>query len=133
MSQYKLISTVQGDVGELPVQLPVPDSINTGGFCIPTPSGSVYTYSQIDLLVAGLEGELTNQVIYNLVRFFDNYRGRSMLSEYRIYLTVRGPNFVTALSISEWKAFILINKCEELLKVMRKNAPLTFKWVKIEE
>jgi hypothetical protein len=132
--KYKLVSMPQVDVGELPLQLPVPDSINTGGYCIPSPRGSLYIYSPIDLLVAGLEAYEKGEIVTDLTQFFDKCRGY-VHSMFDVTLAVSSvgegglPPAIRSKCIAEWIALIEIYQNYDLFKVMLRNAPLTFKWV----
>ena len=116
----RLISSVLVDVGEFPLHLPVPTVDNGGGYLLPTG----YSYSPIDLLVAGLEAVRLNKQVYNLAQFFDTYR--AMLSMSKICLTVQYNEQVIHESIFCLRVMCLEN--DKLLTVMRKNAPLSFKW-----
>jgi hypothetical protein len=128
---YRLVSSVQIDVGEFPLHLPVPNSVNTGGYTIPSERGqSIYVYSQIDLLIAGLEADRMGYLVDNLGHFFDKFR--FMMSDFDVFLAVkRDEDPIVTKSVGLWKAQILSTNNEALLQVLRRNAPLTFKWVKI--
>ena len=51
----KLVAIPMLDIVHLPLCLATPNVHNTGGYLVPTPSGSSYAYSPIDMLVAGIE------------------------------------------------------------------------------
>lgn len=118
----RILSSVRVDVGEFPLRLPIPTPENSGGYL--TPIG--YTYSDIDLLVAGLEAVELKKDVTNLAQFFDSHR--NMISMSKVKLTFSIDNEIYHESILCIKNRILATKNENLLTVMQKNAPLTFKW-----
>lgn len=105
------------------LQLSLPDGINNGGYIIPTPSGIFPSYSPIDLLVAGLSGEKIN----NMVTFFDRHRDKYIKGSDTIYLTLEDSGHIIHKTIPVLK--IMCKENELLLRVLRRNAPLTFKWI----
>lgn len=133
--KYSLVSIPSVDVTGFPLlHLSVPDQFNTGGYCIPTDAGSVYVYSQIDLLVAGLESLHRNVNVYDLSKFFDLYRGTIMSSLSSVYLgyqisSIAYGDSIFYRPIIDIIANIQYTRDEDFLNVLRKNAPLTFKWV----
>jgi hypothetical protein len=131
----RVVSVPNVDVGALPLRLPVADGINNGGFVLPGPRGqTAQAYSNIDLLVAGLEASLIRYEVRNLTKYFDLKR-HGMFSENKviIYYTVGDSGIVEAKTVTEIKHDLRIlrgtNDYEELLRVLRRNAPLTFKWL----
>jgi hypothetical protein len=119
------------DAGELPLHLPLPNGLNNGGYVVPDCKGqTVDSYSPIDVLVAGLEAIRLCKVVTNLAQFFD--QNRLMFSDMKVSLTTDDDSAgVEHLSIWEIKTRILVYNNYEWLKVMQRNAPLTFKWVKL--
>jgi hypothetical protein len=123
----KLASSIQIDMSLYPLNLPLPDGINNGGYMLP---GFGHAYSQIDLLIAGLEASNNQITIVNLTQFFDKYR--LMCSMSWVSLTIFNSEEDSGwqlqyLTVSELKA--QCTKNNELLTVLRCNAPLTFKWI----
>ena len=131
----RLVATVNIDVEEFPLHLPPPDEISSGGFVVPyvdPVTGKVRTlpaYSNIDLLIAGLEAVRKGVIVYSLTNFFDV--NRVMMSDHDVVITISSDAVINTWSIAQIKSHILINKDGEMLRIMMKNAPLTFKWVRI--
>jgi len=127
---YRLVSFPVVAKGLLPLSLPKPDAINACGYLLPkTGGGSYYEYSPLDLLVAGLEAGLMGFFCLDLAHFFES---RSViLSESKIYLTVIEYDSKKYYhdSILGFKALIQFSGNSELLKVLKRNAPWTFRKV----
>lgn len=104
------------DVGGFPLHLPAADAINSGG-CLS--SGSVYCYSPIDLLAAGLEAVKHNLIVSDLVRFFDKYKVLDSFHE--VYLTYENNKNIYTHSIARIRDM-------EIRDEFKKHAPLCFKW-----
>ena len=120
----RLISMPQIDVGGFGrLRLPLPDGINNGGYVVPTPVGAMSAYSPVDLLVAGLSGDR----ITNLVEFFDKYRVKYIPHMDEVFLTLEMDNEIVHKTIPMLKVSCEVDT--DLLKVLRRNAPLTFKWI----
>lgn len=113
----RLLSIPLLDMAAFPFYLPAPDPVNTGGYL---PPGCKYEYSPIDLLVAGLEALRLDLKITSLVNFFDKHK--NPISEHEIYLIYRAYGSVYSNSI----ALIKSTHNTDVLRVMHKNAPLTF-------
>jgi len=128
MNNYRLVSAVQVDAEGFPLRLPIPSMENTGGFLVPTPNGTTYNYSPIDILVAGLEAYKLGEEITNLPQFFDKHR--RMYTMLLVHLTVLNTQTGQLLyrSVADYKYYIKLDNKEDLLKALRRNAPLTFKW-----
>lgn len=133
--RYKLISSVQVNVGEVtPLHLPIPTVANCGGYLTPsfiTEGATEYNYSPIDLLIAGLEAYYLGEIVNNLAQFFDT--NRIMLADNWVSLTIKDmeTGSITASTVNVFKIEIMRRNDTELLRMFRKNAPLTFKWVRI--
>lgn len=117
------------------MDLPMADGINNGGYKVPDFIGNTLPrakneYSPIDVLVAGLEAMRRNIIITSLTSFFDKHRyNLAAYSDVYINLfscTEKGNEYITK-SIS-WIRCICYTD-SSLLTTMRRNAPLTFKWM----
>lgn len=117
----RLVSFPMVDVAELPLHLPFPNEYNAGGYLVPSPSGSVYQYSPIDLLVAGIEASWTGEVVTNLCDWF--YKNQHPTSTHMIHIILKLDNKIVSASLAELKD----TKISCIQKVMLTNAPLTFK------
>lgn len=123
---YRLVSYPQVSVGDFPLRLPLPNAISSGGFTI---DGVSYLYSGLDLLVAGLEADYRGEIVIDLAQYFDSHR--TMVSEMWVMLHILSStdeDRIHSHSVLEWKTIINIHKDSTLLRVLRRNAPLTFKW-----
>lgn len=116
-AEVRLLSIPLLDMAAFPFYLPMPDPVNTGGYL---PPGCLYQYSPIDLLVAGLEALRLDLKITSLVGFFNRYPNPR--SEHLIYLIY----LVNNTACSDNIAYIKSMKNTDVLRVMHKNAPLTF-------
>ena len=116
--------------GDFPLALPVANNINSGGYLLPVLKGnkweSTYSYSHIDLLVAGLEAYWLGVEVTNLSAFFDEHRVQYSCS--KLYLAVKFDLEIKIKTIAEWKLVLVTQDNPELKQVLKKNAPLTFKW-----
>lgn len=121
----KLVAIPQVDIAALPLYLPSPTEFNTGGFLVPSPSGSFFTYSTIDLLVAGYTAAVRGEEVHDLVKYFDSFRDLTMVGEYFVYITYIKDQIMT-------RSIAYIKNIETDLSLMIRNAPLTFKWRKNE-
>lgn len=113
----RLLSIPLLDMAAFPFYLPAPDPVNTGGYL---PPGCKYEYSPIDLLVAGLEALRLDLKITSLVNFFDKHK--NPCSEHLIYLIYLVDNTACSDNI----AYIKSAHNKDVLRVMHRNAPLTF-------
>lgn len=133
--RYKLISTVQVNVGEFtPLHLPIPTMTNSGGYLTPSfvqEGVTDYNYSPIDLLIAALEAYCLGEIVTNLAQFFDT--NRIMLADNWVTLTIKDSETgqITNGTVNTFKIEIMRRSNAELLRTFRKNAPLTFKWVRL--
>lgn len=118
----KLVSIPQVDTSFFDLYLPYPDALNSGGYLVPTPSGSVYTYSQIDLLIAGIESRYLGIKVNSLIDFFKDHLNR--IADHKVYITVENNDLIDTFSIAFIK--VLCSSDKDLLKMMLKNAPFTF-------
>lgn len=124
----RIVSVPNVDAGALPLRLPVADGINNGGFVVPGPGGRTQqAYSNIDLLVAGIEAIRTEDTIYHLAKYFDVCRN-GMYSENEVYIYYTVGDSFHVKSVAQIKHDLRINRNETILRVLQKNAPLTFKW-----
>jgi len=131
-ARYKLITLPQVDVGEFnSLRLPTPDSVNSGGYLVPdlrNPINTIYIYSPIDLLIAGLESSYRGQIVDHLAKYFDSTR--VMFAEDWVYLHIKnmhtGQIFVH--SVASAKRYIILTKDTDMVYSLKRNAPLTFKW-----
>lgn len=90
---------------------------------MPTPSGSIYAYSNIDLTVCCLGAYLLGKRIDHLLRFYiDN---EPLFSEHFVYVSYLKGDALFSESISMIKTKCLSDT--ELLRVMNKNAPIIFR------
>jgi hypothetical protein len=109
------------------LRLPPPNSLNGGGYYL---GSNIYSYSPIDLAVAGVECTKRCLVCTDLEKFF--YQGYHALSENKLSMTIQHfDGYIETESISYFKKQIVIYKSKDILDLMIKNAPLTFKWVNI--
>lgn len=146
--RYSLVSYPDVDRYLLPLALPEPDLNKSGGYQRVVISGNLHdgsinyrqtpAYSPLDLLVAGLESKRLDIIVSNLSAFFSDRRHiQSLPSEHNIYLVytqylenenpAKGQFFNE--SLSQIKTRILDEKNTWLLKVMRANAPFTFRYI----
>lgn len=126
----KLVSSVQADIEAFPLCLPPPDGINNGGYCIPTPEGSMYAYSPIDILIAGLEASRLDITISDLPAFF--CKKRVCFSANLVYVAIQGDDgFITSNSMQWWLLLAESQKSKDLVRIFNKNAPLFFRWVQV--
>lgn len=119
----KLVSSVMVSEGDFPLALPVPDGLNNGGYYMP---GDRQGYSPIDVLVAGLEAHRLGVYVTNLAKFFDTYRNLWSISQ--VTVAVKLGEEIRIESIAIWKLVLLTQPDTELRRVLKRNAPLTFKW-----
>ena len=126
----KLVSFPLVAAGHLPLSLPKPTALNSGGFLLPARGGGTqYAYSPLDLLVAGLEGSLMGFFVLDLLKFFDEHKYPK--SESLIYLTLVEDKKIIHDSVLGLKSHIARNGDEEMLRVLQVNAPLTFKRMRL--
>ena len=95
------------------------NSVNTGGFCFPT---GQYIYSPIYLCVCGLS---TTEKVTDLSQWFrlnPNRIGESLLT---VILLI--DSTAVNKTITEWKHFIQCESSHLVLKILKKNAPFTFR------
>jgi hypothetical protein len=124
----RLISSVTLDIEAFPLCLPSADNLNSGGYLLPN---STYAYSPIDLLIAGLEADRLGLVVSNLANFYDKHR--FILADTWVYLTLEDKDVVKHLSICAIKTSILEEQNSTWLRVMQRNAPLSFKFIRLGE
>lgn len=123
----KLVSSVViSDVGDFPLRLSVPTLITSGGYLLPPDQPA---YSPIDILIAGLEAQRLSLLVTNLLSFFDTHK--LMYSDNLVTITLENNGYLQCLPIAAIKSLIVSDKDHGLLKLMRRNAPLTFKWMDI--
>lgn len=124
----EIVSIPQVEMGLIiPSLLPLeaPDGINNGGYFL--------GYSPIDLLVAVWLVKHHNLKTSNLPWLFDKFtKQRTPLCYNHIKLAFLINDEIAFKSLSEIVDEIVYHNDNTLLSLMRKNAPLTFKWVKIE-
>ena len=127
--RYKLISSVQVNVGEFtPLHLPIPTMTNSGGYLTPSfiqEGATDYNYSSIDLLIAALEAYYLGEIVTNLAQFFDS--NRIMMSDNWVNLTIKDSETgqITNGTVNTFKIEIMRRNNLELLRVFKKNAPLS--------
>jgi len=122
----KLISTVLVSERDFPLALSEPDGLNNGGYVLPFGLKTGQAYSPIDMLVAGLEAYRLGEIVTNLTQFFDKYR--VMWAPSQVHLVVKMGEEIRNETLASWKLVLLTQPNRELERVMKRNAPLTFKW-----
>lgn len=148
--RYKLVSHPDVDMYLLPLALPEPDINKSGGYQRVSVQGYFHNgaidyrtapaYAPLDLLVAGLESKRLDIIVSNLSSFFSDRRHtQSLPSEHHIYIVytqyledeypTKGKFFNE--NLSQIKTRILDEKNTWLLKVMRANAPFTFRYIMV--
>jgi hypothetical protein len=126
-SSYSLVVSPYASIGAFPLlSLPFPNCLNSGGYLIPTQDGVQYAYSNIDLLVAGLESEYRNISICDLSVFFRQNPIRISENDVVLYYRAEDSQVTIVNSIVKIKQIIKVYKDTELQKCMHRNAPLTF-------
>ena len=113
------------------MSLPLPNQINTGGYAVPSARGTLYAYSSVDLFVCGLEADYRGEEVKDLVNYFTKHRAMFADSWVNLAVYFEEDNRIQMRSILEWKHIVRLEKNSELLKMFKRNAPLTFKWERV--
>jgi hypothetical protein len=119
---WKLVLIPQIDANEFPLYLPPPNSENSGGY-IKYNYGTIYDYSPIDIVVAGVEAIYRDELVTNLPNFFRKYPIRQ--SDTELVIGVKTDRLLIIDTISRLKTKLYL--FDGLIQILRKNAPLTFK------
>lgn len=122
----KLVSTVLVSEGDFPLALPEPNGLNNGGYVLPFGKATGQAYSPIDVLVAGLEATRLDIIITNLAQFFDTHRLLWSTSQVSVALKINDT--VRMETLASWRLVQLTQHSKRIKEVLKRNAPLTFKW-----
>ena len=122
---WRIVLIPQIDAGAFDLRLPSPDSLNTGGYMIPTSKGTIYSYSPIDLAVASLEAKRLHLIPTDLQRFFTQNKFR--LSETLLHLGFAREDTVYIYSITQWKVLMNDPFYSGIIPILKTNAPLTMR------
>ncbi len=122
------------DMSKTPLDLPLPNKGNAGGFRVINHSystndgvactGTSFAYSPIDISVASLTALYNGeQSVSDLSKWFINNTYR--VAEIWLSCTVKSGSVVLTHTIAEWKIITLSD--DKLLRLFKKNAPFTFR------